>query len=226
MSQEELKLEEEQVEIGIKDEAVTEADVEDEAVVLEGEIVEEGEDEDESGADPEAEIEAEPEPKIEIESAEDVIARLENELEAARAEADASRDQMQRVAAEFQNSKRRQEKQLVDSIARSAERVIAQLLPALDDFDLAFQNMPENISEEDEAWADGFRQIQKKLLTLLENEGVVVISVEGEFDPNRHEAISSEPNDEVESGHIIAALRDGYEHKGRVLRPALVRVAM
>jgi molecular chaperone GrpE len=53
-----------------------------------------------------------------------------------------------------------------------------------------------------------------------------LIPLEGEFDPNRHEAISSEPSEEVESGHIIETLRAGYTHKDRVLRPALVRVAM
>ncbi len=175
-------------------------------------------------AEEESAEEAEPE-LSELEQAQQIIAHLEGELDVVRAEAAASLEQMQRAAAEFQNSKRRQEKQLNDAIARAAERVIAQLLPVLDDFDLAFKNIPEDISEEDEAWLDGFRQIQKKLMLLLENEGVEMIPLEGEFDPSRHEAVSSEPNDEVESGHIIETLRVGYEHKGRVLRPALVRVA-
>jgi molecular chaperone GrpE len=176
-----------------------------------------------AGNEPGEEIEPE---LSEIEQAQQIISHLESELDVARAEAAASLDQMQRAAAEFQNSKRRQEKQLNDAIARSAERVITQLLPVLDDFDLAFKNVPEDISDEDEAWLGGFRQIQKKLMILLENEGVEMIPTTGEFDPNRHEAISSEPNEEVESGHIIDTLRVGYEHKGRVLRPALVRVAM
>lgn len=173
-----------------------------------------------------AEAKPEGEPELsELEQAQQIIAHLESELDVVRAEAAASLEQMQRAAAEFQNSKRRQEKQLSDAIARAAERVIVQLLPVLDDFDLAFKNVPEDISEEDEAWLGGFRQIQKKLTALLENEGVEMIPTGGEFDPNRHEAVSSEPNDEVESGHIIETLRVGYEHKGRVLRPALVRVA-
>lgn len=173
-----------------------------------------------------AEAKPEGEPELsELEQAQQIIAHLESELDVVRAEAAASLEQMQRAAAEFQNSKRRQEKQLSDAIARAAERVIVQLLPVLDDFDLAFKNVPEDISEEDEAWLGGFRQIQKKLMALLENEGVEMIPTGGEFDPNRHEAVSSEPNDEVESGHIIETLRVGYEHKGRVLRPALVRVA-
>lgn len=209
----------------MKDQAKTEEQTVAETVegeVMSAEEIAELEAAKEAGA--EAKPEGEPE-LSELEQAQQIIAHLESELDVVRAEAAASLEQMQRAAAEFQNSKRRQEKQLSDAIARAAERVIVQLLPVLDDFDLAFKNVPEDISEEDEAWLGGFRQIQKKLMALLENEGVEMIPTEGEFDPNRHEAVSSEPNDEVESGHIIETLRVGYEHKGRVLRPALVRVA-
>jgi len=96
----------------------------------------------------------------------------------------------------------------------------------LDDFDLAFRNAPQGLSKEEDAWFGGFQQIQKKLTTLLEDEEVSIVAQEGPFDPNHHEAVSNEPNDDVESGHIIETLRLGYEHKGRILRPGLVRVAM
>ena len=157
---------------------------------------------------------------------EDPIAALEAQLAAAQAEAAANQDQLQRLAAEFQNSKRRQEKQLIDAIDRAGSSLIQQLLPVLDDFDLAFQNMPETAAADSEAWVDGFRQIQKKLNAILSDAGLTPVPTEGVFDPNLHEAVTSEPNDDVESGHIIATLRVGYEFKGRVLRPALVRVAM
>ncbi len=154
------------------------------------------------------------------------IAQLEEELAVAQAEAAANLDQMKRVAAEFQNSKRRQEKQLADAIDRASEHVVRSLLPVLDGFDLAFQNAPADLGDEDAAWIDGFQQIQKTLLDLLATQGVEPVPAQGEFDPNMHEAISSEPSDEVESGHIIETLRGGYTHKGQTLRPALVRVAM
>lgn len=154
-----------------------------------------------------------------------VIDALQTELDAARSDAEAQRDQLQRLAAEFQNSKRRQEKQLADAIDRAGSSIIQQLLPLLDDYDLAFENVPADQEAESAAWMDGFRQIQRKLLTLLEDQGVTPIASDGVFDPNLHEAVTSEPNDDVESGHIIATLRTGYEYKGRVLRPALVRVA-
>lgn len=190
-----------------------------EGEILEGEIVAEGDElVDEQDGQPAGEAEISPE--------EALIGQLQAELAEVRAEAAAQTDQVQRIAAEFQNSKKRQERQLSDAIQRASGHLAAQLLPILDDFDLAFGNLPEDLSEEDNSWVDGFRQIHKKLASVLEDQGVTPIALDGEFDPNLHEAISSEASEEVESGHIIETLRAGYEFKGRVLRPAMVRVAM
>jgi molecular chaperone GrpE len=155
----------------------------------------------------------------------ELVTALEAELAEAKAAAAAQADQLQRIAAEFQNSKRRQEKQLADAIDRAGSHIIQQLLPVIDDFDLAFNNLPAELTAEESGWVDGFRQIQKKLVTILTDQGLTPIPTEGVFDPNLHEAITSEPRDDVESGHIIQTLRAGYEYKGRVLRPAMVRVA-
>ncbi len=100
-----------------------------------------------------------------------------------------------------------------------------RLLPVVDDLELAFQNTPEEVLQQGGAWLDGLRQIQKKLAQLLEDQGVTAMPKEGPFAPSHHEAVSSEPNETVESGHIIQTLRTGYIYKERVLRPALVRVA-
>ena len=169
---------------------------------------------------------------VENQSAEDagVIEQLSEELAAAQAQVDEYIDKLQRTAADFQNTQRRQQKQLADSIDRANADLIRRLLPVLDDFDLAFQNAPQPpAAQADEdagsAWIDGFRQIQKKLLDLLQEQGVSPIDADGEFDPMRHEAVLSEQSDEVESGHIVGVLRSGYEYKGQVLRPAMVRVA-
>lgn len=164
----------------------------------------------------------------------ELIEQLREELSATQARADEYLDKLQRTAADYQNSRRRLEQQLNDEVARANSALIKQLLPILDDLDLAFQNVPEAWREatgqengsSETAWLHGFRQIRKKLLDTLSEQGVTPIETEGEFDPMRHEAISSEPSDEVESGHVIAPVRAGYEYKGRVLRPALVRVAM
>ncbi|MEZ4708213.1 MAG: nucleotide exchange factor GrpE [Caldilineaceae bacterium] len=155
-----------------------------------------------------------------------IIKALQEQLAQAEAKAKEHFDMLQRTAAEFQNSKRRQEKLVADSIDRASMHLVQRLLPVLDDLDLAFRNQPAELGETESAWVAGFQQIQKKLLHILEDEEVAAIPLTGAFDPNRHEAISSEPSEDVESGHIIETLRIGYEHKGRVLRPAMVRVAM
>lgn len=155
----------------------------------------------------------------------EIIAQLRTELAAAQAKSDELLDKLQRTAAEFQNSRRRQEKQLADEIERASTHIIQRLLPIIDDLDLAFQNTPAEIDQNGGAWLDGLRQIQKKLMQLLEDRGVTAIALEGPFDPSRHEAVSSEPSETVASGHIIQTLRTGYQYKDRVLRPALVRVA-
>ena len=163
----------------------------------------------------------------------EIIAQLQEELTATAAEKDAAVDKMQRTAAEFQNARKRQELQLSAAIGRANKDLISRLLPVLDDFELAFQNVPELLDSDESddeqsseaAWIGGFEQIQKKLVSLLVEQGVTPIDVSGEFDPMLHEAILSEPSDEVESGYIIGVLRTGYEYKGQVLRASMVRVA-
>jgi molecular chaperone GrpE len=155
----------------------------------------------------------------------DPLELLQQELESEQARYAELLDKYQRATAEFQNSRRRLEKQMADAIDRASVRVILKLLPVLDDAELAFSNTPASLSDDQAAWVDGFRAIQKKLLTVIEEEGVTLIPLTGAFDPTRHEAVTSEPSDEVESGHIISTLRVGYEHNGAVVRPALVRVA-
>jgi len=162
-----------------------------------------------------------------------LISELREELAAAQAKADDYLDRLQRSAAEFQNSRRRLENQQAEEIERANGALIKRLVPVLDDLDLAFQNVPSelqsgeasDVSAQQVAWVQGFRQIRKKLFDVLSDQGLSTIDSSGEFDPHQHEAISSEPSDSVPSGHIIAEVRAGYLHKGRVLRPALVRIA-
>lgn len=159
----------------------------------------------------------------------EVIAQLREQLAAAEAKAADYLDKMQRTAADFQNSRRRLENQLAEETERANAALIMRLLPVLDDFDLAFQNAANNHAEQDmgdqESWLEGFRRIHKKLVDALSDYGLERIESDGEFDPMQHDALSSEPNESVPSGHIIDTMRAGYRFKGRVLRPALVRVA-
>jgi molecular chaperone GrpE len=193
-------------------------------VAAEGKVNDSPADVDGKVADDEDAAELTPEEQL-IKQLEEDLATAQADLAEAQAEALSQIDKQQRLAAEFQNSKKRQERQLSDAIRRASEGVVTRLLPVLDDFDLAFGNVPDNIGEEDQSWVDGFQQIQAKLIVMLEDQGLTAIPRDGEFDPNLHEAVTSEPSDEVETGHIIETLRIGYEFKGRVLRPAMVRVA-
>jgi molecular chaperone GrpE len=131
------------------------------------------------------------------------------------------KDGWARSQAEFQNYKKRIERDNELTYASMKGDIIKKVLPALDDLERALQNRPA-----DDAWASGIELIARKLQNILESEGVKRIEAQGlVFDPTFHEAISHEPNDEVESEHVIAVVQNGYMLGERVIRPALVRVA-
>ncbi len=131
------------------------------------------------------------------------------------------RDGWARSQAEFQNYKKRIERDNELTYASMKGDIIKKVLPALDDLERALQNRPA-----DDAWASGIELIARKLQNILESEGVKRIEAQGvAFDPTFHEAISHEPSDEVESEHVIAVVQNGYMMGERVVRPALVRVA-
>ena len=165
------------------------------------------------------------EAEVRDETPEETIARLQSELADAQDQAASHLDKMQRTVAEYENAGKRRERQNEDRIKLATDSMMRQLLPVLDDLDLAFQNVPAGARGEDQAWLQGFEQIQQKLLDILANANVEPLAKCGEFDPNQHEAISNEPNEDVPSGHIIQTLRTGYRIQDRILRPALVRVA-
>jgi molecular chaperone GrpE len=150
---------------------------------------------------------------------------LEEQLEQAQQEAAANLDRWQRAVAELANFKRRQEEQRKLQRDRIKAEVLEGIISALDDMELAFQNMPEELDGQLIGWVEGFRLVQRKLDKTMEDQNVMPISTDGEFDPNFHEAVSYEESDEHEEGQIIGELRKGYQIGNRVIRPALVRVA-
>ncbi len=150
---------------------------------------------------------------------------LEEQLELAQQEADKNLEGWQRAAAELANFKRRQEEQRKLQRDHIKAEVLEGVLSALDDMELAFQNIPEELDGQLIGWVEGFRLVQRKLDKTLDEQNVMPINTAGEFDPNFHEAVSYEESDEYEEGQIIAEVRKGYQIGNRVLRPALVRVA-
>lgn len=151
----------------------------------------------------------------------DAIVALRAQLEEAQAKAAENLDGWQRAVAEFQNYRKRIERDRQSEQAAMLGDLIKKVLPALDDLERALQNRPAN-----DAWAGGIELIQRKLQGILEAEGVKRIEAMGvPFDPNFHEAVAQEPSEGAESGQVIEVLQQGYLLGDRVIRPAQVRVA-
>jgi molecular chaperone GrpE len=149
---------------------------------------------------------------------------LEQELAEARLKADEYLDGWQRSRAEFANYKKRMEREQSQAYQTATGNVIKRYLDVVDDLERALKNRPQD--GDGAAWASGIELIYRKLLNMLESEGVKPVEAEGQlFDPNLHEAITSEESDEHESGRIIEVLEQGYLIGDRILRPAKVRVA-
>lgn len=149
------------------------------------------------------------------------IEALKKQLKETEAKASEYQDSWMRSQAEFQNYKKRIERDNDLMRATMKGDIVRKILPVLDDLERALQNRPA-----DDLWAGGIELIARKFQSVLESEGIKRIEAEGaEFDPNFHEAISNEPSEEVESGHVIAVVQNGYMLGDRVIRPALVRVA-
>jgi molecular chaperone GrpE len=129
-----------------------------------------------------------------------------------------------RAQAEFANARKRLEKQRAEAYVNSTANLAARLLPVLDDFERALENVPPEIAGS--SWLEGIGLVQRKLAAILESFNVTPIDAVGQpFDPNYHEALSQEASDELESGHVTRELQKGYKIGDRVLRPSLVYVA-
>jgi molecular chaperone GrpE len=168
--------------------------------------------------------ETQPEAVAESNNMEQLSAELEAlKMKLAEAEARTSefRDSWMRSQAEFQNYKKRLERDNELTYISMKGDIVKKVLPVLDDLERALQNRPA-----DNSWSNGIELIARKLQNVLDSEGIQRIEAEGmEFDPNFHEAISHEPSDGVKSGFVIAVVQNGYMLGERVIRPALVRVA-
>ena len=145
----------------------------------------------------------------------DPLARVERER-------DENLDTARRIAAEFENYKKRMAREHEELRERAAERLLRDLLPVFDDLERALNAFG---TSEKEAIADGVALVHRALWTLLEREGVAELDPAGEaFDPHRHEALLSQPSDQPE-GTVLEVLQKGFLLGDRVLRPARVVVS-
>lgn len=142
------------------------------------------------------------------------------ELESALAEA---KDRRLRLAADFDNFKKRTRQEQLETIQHASADLIARLLPALDDLHKALDHKPKGV---DEAWVKGLELSVRKLDEALSAHGLEPIEAVGaRFDPKLHEAIGSEESTEHPEDTVTSELRRGYRIRDRVVRPALVKVA-
>jgi molecular chaperone GrpE len=149
--------------------------------------------------------------------------RIDPELQAARDEAQANFARYQRLAADFENYKRRTRQELGDRTQYANEELLRKLLPILDNLRRAMEHAPESA---DRNWFDGLRMVMRQFEDTLQAQGISTIPAVGEkFDPSKHEAIASEETDEHEEGTIVEEMQPGYRLHERVLRPTLVKVA-
>jgi molecular chaperone GrpE len=143
-----------------------------------------------------------------------------DDLEAKLKEAE---DKYVRVFSEFENYKRRLEKEKTQAIEYSSEKFARDLLPILDNLQMAIKSANEN--SDIEKLQEGVELTLKNFLSMLQKNNVEKISTEEGYDPNLHEAVMRVDSDEVESGEIVQTLQEGYKLKDRVLRATMVSVA-
>jgi molecular chaperone GrpE len=148
-------------------------------------------------------------------------AELEERLAEVEKERDEHLDDLKRVAAEFENYRKRVAGAHASQGARAHERLVKELLPVLDDLERALEAASEHQEGKVE---EGVRLVQRELQEALGKEGLVEIETNGNFDPHVHEALLSQPS-EQDDGAILEVLQKGYRLGDRVLRPARVVVS-
>lgn len=152
------------------------------------------------------------------------VVQLVQEIKEAIKARDEAEDRYLRAAAEFSNARRRAELRADSEVRSARERLLNNILPIMDDFERAFQLVPED--ETDSTWVNGFALILRKLQGALLREGVTVIEAEGQpFDPSRHQAVMVEAVEGAEPDTVVEVLQQGYMLDDKVLRPAMVKVA-
>lgn len=144
----------------------------------------------------------------------EAITELEQKL-------DETKERELRATADVQNIRRRVQEERGQLLFEGAKNVLETILPALDNFELAMQNLPADLQDND--WVKGILAIEKQMLEALKGQNLELINEMGvELDPSRHEAVMTDP--EGEQGKVSKILQKGYLYNGKVLRVAKVAV--
>src|SRR5881398_670336 len=148
-------------------------------------------------------------------------AELEEQVAALEVERDEHLNDLKRVAAEFENYRKRILRDQEGLVARAHERLVKELLPVLDDLERALAAAEEH---EEAKLEEGVRLVHRELADVLQREGLAEIETNGRFDPHVHEALLSQPS-EAEEGSVLEVVQKGYTLGDRVVRPARVVIA-
>lgn len=163
-----------------------------------------------------------PADQLEAADAADLLAAATAERDQLAAEKADLLDRFLRRAAEFENFRRRSERERVQITEFAAGEIVRELLPVLDDFERALA-----VQSADREYAQGMELIHQRLLEVLSKSGLEPVAAEGQrFDPHLHHAVETAPSEDVEDQTILEEKRRGYSFRGRLLRPAMVKVAV
>jgi molecular chaperone GrpE len=154
----------------------------------------------------------------------ELVPDTEGQLEILTEERDRLREDLLRVQADFINFRKRMEREKSEVVRRASQSLIEELLPVIDNFELALAN---NDQADFETWREGVRLIHKQFLDLLAGHGLSEVASVGEvFDPNIHEAVAVLSDPEVESNRVVAELKKGYYLRDRLIRSPMVQVVI
>ncbi|PVX27807.1 MAG: nucleotide exchange factor GrpE [Candidatus Bathyarchaeum sp.] len=155
---------------------------------------------------------------------EETVKRLEEELKAEQQKTQEHLTRLKYLQADFENYRKRAEKQVQDAVQRSNEQLVTCLIGVLDDFENALS--AGETTENKDALLDGIKIVHKKLDKILAEEGLERLECVGKpFDPNKHEILAQIPTKDHESGTVIEEARKGFVFKGKVVRPSVVTIA-
>jgi molecular chaperone GrpE len=162
-----------------------------------------------------------------ISEAEAEAEAVENELDLLQNELNELKDKYARVHADFDNIKKRLEREKYTAVEYANEKFAKDMIPVLDSLQMALKSAEADAAPEEliAKLKEGIELTLKQFITALEKHGVTMVSHDEPFDPNIHNAVQSIDHPEVESGQIVETFQTGYKYKERPLREAMVVVA-
>ena len=173
-----------------------------------------------------AELEAEDKAKETAETASGAETAEDEQNSAAQAEIEALNDRLKRTLAEFENFRKRSEREKAQMFDLGAKSVLEKFLPVIDNFERSVAQVPESEDSGIKAYAEGMDMIYRQLLKNLKEAGVEAIDAKGKpFEPAYHNAVMHEDNEALGENVVSEELQKGYLYKDSVLRHSMVKVA-